>query len=285
MLVFGGYLSGKGLLQYASKSLDKMLVGRCCGADSLGIYSKAWQLVLQPVLQLSLPLTGVAVATLSRLQHDPRRYRVFLHAGVQVLVFFSMPLVVILFVAAEEVVLAVLGPAWMDVVPIYRVLAPAAMMSTFNVATGWVYISWGHTRRQFRWVALSSVLQVLAFFVGVSWGTIGVAAAFSIAVVILRIPGLAYCFKGTPLRVVPFLGVLARPAAASVAAGGLLYLGRSVLFPDAPLAGRLMLDAATFAVAYPAVWILLPGGRRILKDIMTLLRLVGGMKTPGKSDE
>jgi O-antigen/teichoic acid export membrane protein len=284
MLVFGGYLSGKGLLQYASKSLDKMLVGRYCGADSLGIYSKAWQLLLLPVQQLSLPLTGVAVSTLSRLQHDPARYRAFLHAGVQVLVFFSMPLVVILFVAAEELVLAVLGPAWMDVVPVYRVLAPAALMSTFNAATGWVYISWGHTRRQFRWVAFSSVLQMLAFLAGLPWGTIGVAAAFSIAVVILRLPGLAYCFKGTPLRVAPFLAVIGRPAAASVVAGGLLYLGRLALFPHAPLAGRLLLDATTFAVVYPAVWLLLPGGRRILKDIMALVPLVVGMKTPGKSD-
>jgi len=282
MLVFGGYLSGKGLIQYASKSLDKMLVGRYCGADRLGIYSKAWQLLLLPVQQLSLPLTGVAVATLSRLQNDPARYRAYLHAGVQVLVFFSMPLVVILFVAAEELVLVVLGPAWTDVVPVYRALAPAALMSTFNVATGWVYISWGHTHRQFRWVAFGSVVQIAAFFVGVSWGAVGVAAAFSIAVVTLRIPGLYYCFRGTPLRVGPFLGVIGRPAAASVAAGGLLYLGRSVLFPHAPLAGRLVLDAAVFALAYPAVWLLLPGGRRILKDILALVPVVVGLKTGRK---
>jgi len=261
-----------------------MLVGRCCGADSLGVYSKAWQLLLLPVQQLSLPLTGVAVATLSRLQHDPRRYCAFFHAGVQVLVFFSMPLVAILFVAAEEMVLLVLGSGWLAVVPIYRALAPAAMMSTFNVATGWVYLSWGHTRRQFQWVVFSSILQVLAFLVGISWGPIGVAAAFSTAVVVLRLPGVVYCFRGTPLGVVPFLGVLGRPAAASVAAGGLLYLVRLVLVPQAPLAGRLALDAVTFIVAYAGVWLILPGGRQILKDMMALVPVIAGKKTPGKPD-
>ncbi|MBN2492748.1 MAG: oligosaccharide flippase family protein, partial [Planctomycetes bacterium] len=278
MLVFGGYLSGKGLLQYASRSLDKMLVGRSCGADALGIYSKAWQLLLLPVQQLSEPLTGVAAAALSRLQHDPPRYRAFLHAGVQVLVFFGMPLVVFLFVAAEELVLVVLGPVWTGVVPVYRVLAPAALMSTFDVATGWVYVSWGHTGRQFRWVAFSSVVQAVAFLIGISWGTLGVAAAFSIAVVLLRLPGVAYCFQGTPLRFLPFLRVIGRTAAAAIGAGALLYLARLVLVPEAPLAGRLALDAVTFAGVYPAVWLVLPGGRRVLGDMMTLAPRIVGKK-------
>lgn len=278
MVAFGGYLSGKGLLQYTAKAIDKMLVGRYCGADSLGIYSKAWQLLLLPVQQLSMPLTGVAVSTLSRLQNDPRRYRDFVHAGIQILVFFSMPLVVFLFVAAEELVLAVLGSAWMAVVPLFRVLAPAAMLGTFNVATGWVYLSWGHTRRQFRWVAFNSTVQVLAFLVGVSWGTFGVAAAFSITVVALRLPALACCFKGTPLRIVPFLAVLWRPVLTSVGAGGVLHLVRLILFPQAPLAGRLTLDALTFPVAYLALWMLVPRGRHIVKSMVALVPVVLGKK-------
>ena len=284
MLVFGGYLSGKGLLQSVSRSLDKMLVGRCCGADSLGIYSKAWQLLRLPGQQLSLPLTGVAAATLSRLQNDPPRYRAFFHAGVQVLVFLGMPLVVFLFVAAEELVLVVLGPAWTEVVPVYRVMAPAALMSTFNVATGWVYLSWGHTNRQFRWVAFSSAVQVVAFFVGVTWGMLGVAAAYSTAVVLLRLPGVAYCFRGTPLRIRPFLAVIGRPMAASLAAGGLLYLARLVLVPHAPLAARLALDAVTFIAAYLAIWHCLPGGRQVLRDMMALGPMIMGKKTSKKTD-
>lgn len=283
MLVFGGYLSAKGLLQHVSRSLDRMLVGRYCGAASLGVYSKAWQLLLLPIQQFTTPLTGVATATLSRLQDDAPRYRAYLHRGVQTLVFFSMPLVVFMFVAAEELVLGVLGPEWTDVVPVYRALAPAAMMSTFNAATGWVYLSWGHTRRQFCWVVLSTTVQAIAVCIGISWGAVGVAVAFSIAVVLIRLPGVAYCFRGTPLRFWPFLAVIGRPAAVSIAAGGLLHLVRLVLVPGASLPGRLALDAVVFAVVYPLVWLLVPGGRRVMLDVIALLPVILGRKSPGKS--
>jgi len=281
MLAFGGYLSAMGLLQHGAKSLDRMLVGRYCGADSLGVYSKAWELLLVPVQQLTIPLTGVATATLSRLQDDAPRYRAYFDRGVQTFVFFSMPMVVFLFVAAEELVLAVLGPAWTDVVPVYRALAPVAMMSTFNAATGWVYLSWGHTHRQFRWIVLTTTVQAIAICIGISWGVLGVAVAFSIAVVVLRLPGVAYCFRGTPLRFLPFLAVIGRPAAVSMTAGGLFFLVRLVLVPDAPLAGRLALDAAAFTALYPAVWLLVPGGRGIMKDVISLLPVILGRKSPG----
>jgi O-antigen/teichoic acid export membrane protein len=203
---------------------------------------------------------------------------------VQVLVFFAMPLVVFLFVAAEELVLLVLGPAWTAVVPLYRVLAPAALMSTFNVATGWVYLSWGHTRRQFQWVVFASTVQMAAFFVGVSWGTLGVAAAFSVAVVALRLPGVAFCFRTTPLRMGSFLVVIGRPAAAAVAAGAIAWVARAVIAPAAPLVARLALDAAVFLLAYAAAWWFIPGGRAVLRDIVALWPVITGGEKAERAD-
>lgn len=284
MLSFGGYLGAKGVLQVLAKSLDKMLVGRFCGADALGIYSKAWQLLLMPVAQLSVPLTAVAAATLSRLRDDPQRYRAFFEAGVQVLVFVAMPLVAFLFVAADELVRLVLGPQWGTVVPIYRVLAPAALMTTFNVATGWVYLSWGHTRRQFHWVAFASTVQMLAFFIGVQWGTIGVAAAFSVAVLLLRLPGVAVCFRGTPLRMGSFLLVIGRPAATSIGAGAATWFARAAIVPDAPLVARLALDGVVFVVAYLALWWVIPGGRGVLRDIVRLWPVIARRQPPEAAD-
>ncbi len=110
-----------------------------------------------------------------------------------------MPIVAFLFVAAEKAVLVFLGGQWVDAVPIFRALGPAAFIGTFNVATGWVYVSLGSTRRQFQWGLFATAVTVLAYLIGLPWGPIGVALAFSASLVVLRLPSVLYCFRGTHL--------------------------------------------------------------------------------------
>ena len=126
--------------------------------------------MLLPLHQLNGPLTAVAIPALSRLQDDPERYRLYYQKGIELLTFVSMPLVVFTFVAADKVVLLILGDQWMGAVSIFRMLGPEAFIGTFNVATGWVYISMGHVRRQFRWTIVGSTVMIVGFIVALPWG-------------------------------------------------------------------------------------------------------------------
>ena len=121
------------------------------GAGTLGPYAKAYQLLLLPIQQINTPLTSVAIPALSRLQDQPERYRKFYKHAMLPVVAAGMLIIVFIFVAADDAVLLILGSQWTDVAPLFRALAPAAMIGTFNVATGWVYISLGQAGRQTRW--------------------------------------------------------------------------------------------------------------------------------------
>ena len=103
--------------------------------------------------------------------------------------------------AAERVVLTVLGPQWAEAALIFRILVPTAFIATFNPATAWVYVALGRTDRQIRWVTFTSLVRMVAVFIGAHWGAIGVAAASSAVACSLRLPGIVYCFQGTPLQV------------------------------------------------------------------------------------
>jgi O-antigen/teichoic acid export membrane protein len=271
MLAFGGNLTGANLLNAATRQLDKVLLGWAWGAGPLGLYSKSFQLLQLPFLQVSRPLSNVAVPALSRLQHDPQRYRSFYQQGLQIMAALGMPIVVFIFVATESVVLAVLGPQWDRCVPIFRLLAPAAFMGSFNMATGWLYISLGHTARQFRWVTFSSAVIALAMIIGVRWGAVGVAAAFSIALCGLRLPDLMYCVAVMPVTLRDIMSVLWRPAAASVAAGGLLSVIQRLVGGTGTAVLDLIVALAIFTPAYVVCWLLLPEGRRKVRDALRLL--------------
>ncbi len=272
MLAFGGHLAGANLLNYVVRNLDNLLIGWRCGAGPLGIYSKAYQLLLLPIQLINSPVSGVAVPILSRLQDKPDQFRATYRKAIQMLVSIGMPIVAFMFVAADGVVLVVLGEQWLETVPIFRMLAPAAFVGTFNVATGWVFISLGQTDRQFRWGLLSTAVMSCGFVVGLHWGPIGVAAACSIVMCGLRLPALIYCFRRAPVGISDLFGALWRPALTSVTAAAGLYLTDTFVSFDTIPVAALLFDMAVYTLLYAASWLIVPSGRRTIQEIRVLAK-------------
>jgi len=57
ILAFGGNLTGFSVFNYFARNLDNILIGRVWGAGALGIYSKAYSLMMLPLQQINGPIT------------------------------------------------------------------------------------------------------------------------------------------------------------------------------------------------------------------------------------
>jgi PST family polysaccharide transporter len=246
-----------------------MLIGWWHGAGALGFYARAYHLLLLPMQQLVQPLSNVAVPALSRLQATPERYRNYYRKALLPLVAVAFPLVVFSAVEAHNVVSVMLGENWSAAAPIFQLLAPASLIGSFYVATGWVYVSLGRADRQLRWGAISSVITVIGFAVSLPWGPEAVAASFSVVTVALRYPSVVYCFRGSPLTLRDLWEPLWRPAVATTTAGITAWATRGALEGHAPLAALLM-NGAVFGVAYLATWIVLPKGWQTIREMAHL---------------
>jgi len=272
LLRFGGRMTGFNIVNYFARNLDNVLIGKFCGAHALGLYSRAYSLLMLPVLRINAPATSVALPVLSRLQDDAEKYASYYYRGLSFLVFFSMPAVAFLFLCADQVILVVLGEQWMDSVKIFRALGPAALVGTFNVASGWAYVSLGHVRRQFHAVIVRSVFIVAAFAVGITWGALGVAVAYSAAVCLAQGPYLMVCFRNTPLNLAGLARALWRPATASITAALLLFALSRCWVLHTHVLTELLSHAAAYLILYLALWLALPGGRKILGEMLQMLR-------------
>src|SRR5262249_27875170 len=71
MLRFGGTVTINALIVYVAYNLDKVLLGRFWGADALGIYGRASQIINIPTANLNQAVGVVAFSALSRIQDDP----------------------------------------------------------------------------------------------------------------------------------------------------------------------------------------------------------------------
>jgi len=92
MLSFGGNVTGFNVMQYFARNADNALIGKFWGANELGLYSRAYQMLLMPMQQINAPLAAVAVPALSRLSDSPERYRDAYLKILEKLVMITMPL-------------------------------------------------------------------------------------------------------------------------------------------------------------------------------------------------
>lgn len=253
LLKFGAGITGFDLVNYFSRNMDYVLIGKYVGSGALGVYTKAYQLLMLPITQLRDPLNSVALPALSSLQNDPDKYQRFYRRFLFALSFFSMPLVIFMAVFAEELILTVLGSQWIAAGPIFRLLAFAAFIQPSLSTIGLVLITSGMVKRYFYWGVINAVVVVTAFFIGVQWGVQGVAVAYAVVTYLLLFPALLFCFRGAPVSTTNFLKEIALPAVFSLLSGAAMFLFKSYFgqLPD------IALCAAGFAVGasiYLASW-------------------------------
>jgi PST family polysaccharide transporter len=223
LLSFGGNLTGFNVINYFARRGDDILIGRYVGAAALGLYEKAYQLLLLPLRQLNSPLTAVMIPALSRTIDRPERHRRIFTRTVEAISMLTMPMVALLIITADWIFLVVLGPHWTEAAPIFMLLGIVGLVQPIASATGWLFIAQNRTHEQLRWGFIGGMMSLLAFIIGLPWGAEGVAASYGISGLLLRTPLLFwYAGRYGPVRIRDLYRTLFLPGSATVAVFGCL---------------------------------------------------------------
>lgn len=216
MIRFGSDLMGFNAINYFSRNMDNVLIGRYHGSGALGLYSKAYQLLMMPITNLRDPMTSVALPALSRLQNDPDLYKNYYLKCVSLLAFVSMPLVGFMLVYSDQLIHLLLGPQWIGASVIFKILAIAAFVQPVSGTLGMVLISTGRSRLYLKMGVFSAVVICSSFAMGLPWGGKGVAAGYAAANYLVLFPTVYYTFKGTAIRSKDFLYAVGKPLISSL---------------------------------------------------------------------
>ena len=207
-LKYGGNLAGFNFLNFFSRNADNVMIGYFLGATPLGLYSKAYSLLMLPLNQINFPITKVMLPVLSQLQDDPMAYRDYYLKAINLAISVTFPLVGLFYVCSENIILIILGEQWLAAISVFQALVPAAFVSALNITTGWVFQSLGTTDRQLRWTLFAAPLHIVFMLIGLNWGIVGVAWGISLSFCLIRIPYLAYTYKGTSLKLYDTLKIV-----------------------------------------------------------------------------
>jgi len=257
---FGANVTAFNFVNYFARNLDNILIGKFVGVDALGMYVRAYQLMMFPIVNLRGPIQSVAFPALSRLQNEPDDFRVFYRKIIAVLSFVTMPMSVYLFMESESIIALVLGGQWGGVSPIFSALAAVAFIQPSLSLIGLVLLSLNHSRRYLHFGFYNSIAVVTGFVIGLRWGAVGVAASYAVVAYLTAYPFLRWAFKGTPVRPNDLMESIFRPAASSLLSAVCLTL----IFGDLFVYGlvlTLVIKLLMYIILYFIVYVLLPGGR------------------------
>ncbi|HEX8096767.1 MAG TPA: lipopolysaccharide biosynthesis protein, partial [Pyrinomonadaceae bacterium] len=266
MLAFGGNITASRVLNFFARNLDNMLIGRYWGAQSLGLYAKAYQLLLLPLDQITGPLDGVVVPALSRLGDSPERYRRAYLRILEKVAMLTMPGIAFMIATSDWLVRVVLGPQWGETARVFAWLGLTGLLEPIGIAGGWALISQGRKGDILRLSLIHAPIAILSIVAGLPWGAVGVAAAYSTVGLLVRKP-LVFWFVGRegPVRASDIYRAIAPSSCAALCVMAALFLFRRWAGVSEPLWGL----AACFAIACGvALFALaaLPAGRLALRD-------------------
>jgi len=276
MLRFGGDITAFNFVNYFQRNLDNILIGRFWGAGPLGVYSRAYALLMFPITNLRGPINAVAFPALSRLRDQPAAYRAYYLRATSVLALLSMPLTAYLFVAAEPVIELLLGPQWLGVAPVFSFLALAAFIQPASGFAGSVMLSLGQGQRYFRIGLFNAVVVSISFVVGLPWGPTGVALSYAIVNYLILYPWLSWAFRDSPVSFLDFSSACAFPATASVIAVAFASISLIYAAEFSPVA-RVAISSGIFLTVFALAAGLTAKGRRHVAFVASLRRYFKGL--------
>lgn len=226
-------LTGYNIFNYFTRNADYLLIGRFLGAQDLGFYTLAYNIMLYPLQHISYVIGRVMFPLFSQIQHDERFQRAYLQA-VGAISIITFPAMLGVWIVAEPFVLTLFGFQWQPVVLLLMILAPVGMIQSVGTTVGTIYQAKGRTDWMFRWGIFAGILAVSAIVIGIRWGIVGVAAAYAIASLVLFYPNFAIPLRLINLSVRSVLAAVWRPASASLIMAGTVLLVLTALPADQP---------------------------------------------------
>ena len=277
MLRFGGNFTGFSTINFFSRNLDNLLIGRVWGAQQLGIYSRAYQLMMLPIDQINEPISSVAIPSLSRLTDSDTAYRRAYLRMLEKVALLTMPAVALMIVTSDWIVAIVLGPQWRQVGILLVILGVVGLIQPIANTTGWLFITQGRTKEMFRLSMVAGPITIASIIAGLPWGAVGVAASYVTGHLILTHVLYWYVGRHGPVRTMDFYRTIAPFAAASLSALLACLAFRHWQHPVNALAGIMVCSVVTLLTTI-FVLAVIPAGRNALRDTVRSVQLLASQK-------
>lgn len=180
------------IINYFSRNLDKLLIGKYMSLSDLGYYEKSYRLMMLPLQNITQVITPVMHPIFSDFQNDKTKLATSYERIIRFLSFIGLPLSVLFFFTAHEVTLIIFGDQWLPSVPVFQILSLSVGVQIILSSSGSIFQAAGDTRSLFICGLFSSVLNVTGIMLGIFY--FGSLTAVATCIVITFTINFVQCY-------------------------------------------------------------------------------------------
>lgn len=172
-------------INYFSRNLDNLLIGRFISSGELGYYSKAYNVSLYPNQILGNVLNSAIQPVFSKFEDNLNIIQDAYLRISKIMAIIGIPISVFIFLNSYDIILFLYGSQWHHSVETLSILAISIWMQMINSSVGGILQSANRTDLLLVSGILSAVVSVIGMVIGLLFGTIetvaiGIVIAFTI---------------------------------------------------------------------------------------------------------
>ena len=186
LLQFSVYQFSFNLINYFSRNLDKLLLGKYLGMESLGYYEKSYRLMTLPISTLTNVFAPTIQPVLANYQDDKAVIRDTYNSLTRYLLSLGAVITPFFVFSAEEIIRIIFGPQWGEAVPIFQVLAVSIMFQLVDSLSGGILQSSNNVKYLFISGTICAIVNIASLLVGllVFGGVLNVAICVAISYIV-----------------------------------------------------------------------------------------------------
>lgn len=154
------------LINYISRNLDNIFIGKFLGMIQLGFYDKAYKLMMLPIGSLADVVSQVLHPVLAKHQTD---FQLLNKVYLKLIKYFSLigiSLSIYLFFSAKEIIFIVFGKQWINSVIPFQYLALAVWIQMILSPSQPILLSMGKSHYLFIWGSVNTFIMAIGIILG-----------------------------------------------------------------------------------------------------------------------
>ncbi len=164
-----------------SQQGDNVVVGRWLGAAALGIYGRAYNLMVMPATAFGRIINRVLFPVMAQVQDERERLASGYERALAIVALISLPLSAFLWVVAPELIPLILGPAWTAAVLPFRLFSISLLFRMSSKISDAATKAAGEVYKRAVIQFAYAGMVVVGAIIGQRWGVGGVAVCVSVA--------------------------------------------------------------------------------------------------------
>lgn len=165
LVKIGIYQTGTQVLDYFATKFDVLIIGKMLGAEALGVYNLAKEVLMKVIQLINSIVNKVALPVFSKVQNDLEEMRISYCKVISIVSKINFPICVLFGVLSLQIVGIIYGPGYEDVSELMSILSIWSLFICICNPVGSIAIATGKTNYSFIYTIVRFLIVIPLIYI------------------------------------------------------------------------------------------------------------------------